>query len=147
MLANMDTIEEKTDTDQEERKQEIRASQEHLKGEMKAQHERMIACLGRMEAMDLEANPEEKESEMVHLEVLEEHAAVKPVGELRKQHRGCRVPSEVKGTDLEICGSQKELTASGKNPTRDNMMRESLKIWTSGRKHRVIPEHKTGIRN
>jgi hypothetical protein len=66
-----------------------------------AQHERMMACLGSMEVMDLEANPEEKESEVVQWEVLKEHAAVKPVGGLRKQHRGRRVPSEAKGTDLE----------------------------------------------
>jgi hypothetical protein len=37
MLAKMDTIKEKIDSDREERKQEIRSGQEHLKEEMKAQ--------------------------------------------------------------------------------------------------------------
>jgi hypothetical protein len=50
------------DSDREERKQEIRADQEHLKEEMEAQHERMMTSLRKTEATDLEANPEEKES-------------------------------------------------------------------------------------
>jgi hypothetical protein len=60
-------------TNREEWKQEIRAGQEHLKKEMKAQvaslicrmdaqHEGAMACLGRMEATDLEAHPEEIKS-------------------------------------------------------------------------------------
>lgn len=36
--------------------------------------------------MDLEANPEEKESGAVHEEVPKEHDAVKPVGGLRKRN-------------------------------------------------------------
>jgi hypothetical protein len=47
-----------------------------------------------MEVMDLEANPEEKESEVVHWEVLKEHAAVKHVGGLRKEHRGRNLAAE-----------------------------------------------------
>jgi hypothetical protein len=36
----------------------------------------------------LEARPEEMESGAEHWEVPKDHAAVKPVGVLRKQHRG-----------------------------------------------------------
>jgi hypothetical protein len=39
------------------------------------------------EAMDLETNPEETQSEAVH-EVPKEEAAVKPVTALKKRHRG-----------------------------------------------------------
>jgi hypothetical protein len=42
-----------------------------------------------MEVMDLEANPEEKESK-----ILKEHAAVKHVGGLRKEHRGWNLAAE-----------------------------------------------------
>jgi hypothetical protein len=77
----------------------------------------MMACLGGTETMDLEANPEE-ESEEVHREVLKEHAAVKHVGGLRKQHRGWNLAAECHQKSKERtwrnCGSQKKLAAAGK---------------------------------
>jgi hypothetical protein len=58
---------------------------------------------------DLKANPEEMESEVEHQEVSKQRAAVKPVGGLKKWHRGqnlvagcCRKPKEVNQGD---CGS------------------------------------------
>jgi hypothetical protein len=39
-------------------------------------HEGMMSCLGTTEAMDLEANPEEMQSIVVHEEVPKEDAAV-----------------------------------------------------------------------
>jgi hypothetical protein len=57
---------------------------------------------------DLKANPEEMKSEAEHWEVPKECVAVKPVGGLRKQHRGqklaarqCREPKELTRGD---CG-------------------------------------------
>jgi hypothetical protein len=44
--------------------------------------------LEKTEATDLEANPEEMKSDGVHQEVLEEDAAVKSFGALKKRHRG-----------------------------------------------------------
>jgi hypothetical protein len=49
-------------------------------------HERMMAHLGRMEATDLEANPEEIQSEAEHREVHEEHATVETGRALNQQH-------------------------------------------------------------
>jgi hypothetical protein len=47
----------------------------------------MEACLGKTEAMDLEATAEEMESEVVHEEVPKEEAAVKNFRALKKRHR------------------------------------------------------------
>jgi peptidoglycan hydrolase CwlO-like protein len=45
-----------------------------------ALQERIMACLRKTEAKDLEKSPEEKESVAEHQEVAKGHAAVKPVG-------------------------------------------------------------------
>jgi hypothetical protein len=58
--------------------EEIMAKQKPWRKEMKADREAR-------NAMDLEANPEEKVSGAVHEEVPKEHASVKPVGGLRKR--------------------------------------------------------------
>jgi hypothetical protein len=71
------------------REQKIDANQT----KMHSHHERMMACLGRMEATDLEANPEE-ESVVEHQEVPKEEAAVKPVGGLGNRHRGRYLAAE-----------------------------------------------------
>jgi hypothetical protein len=52
---------------------------------------------------NLKANPEEMASEAKHREDPKERAAVKPVGGLRKQHRG-------RNLSAGRCGAQKELT-------------------------------------
>jgi hypothetical protein len=48
--------------------------------------EKMEACLGKTETMDLEANPEEIESDAVHEEVPKEEAAMKTVRALKKRY-------------------------------------------------------------
>jgi hypothetical protein len=122
MLEKIDTNQEKTDAkweaDREERKQEIRAGLElmaSLVSRMGAHQERIMACLGKMDDMDLKANPEEKESKAVHKEVSKEHTAVKPIGGLRKWHRGqnlatecCQKPKEWSRIS---CGSQRKFAA------------------------------------
>jgi hypothetical protein len=71
--------------------QEITAKMRAWRKEMKADREAMVACLGKAEATDLEANPEEKESAAVH-----EEAVVKTVRALKKRYGdqhlavGCR---------------------------------------------------------
>jgi hypothetical protein len=55
---------------------------------MKSWREEMRTCLVEVEATDLEANPEEKESVVVHEEVLKEEAAVKTVRALKEQYGG-----------------------------------------------------------
>jgi hypothetical protein len=47
----------------------------------------MEACLGKMGAMDLQANSEEIESEEEHEDVLNEEAAVETFGVLKERYR------------------------------------------------------------
>jgi hypothetical protein len=46
----------------------------------------MEACLEKVEATDLEVNPEETESELEHQEIPNEEAVVKTFGSLKKQY-------------------------------------------------------------
>jgi hypothetical protein len=98
------------------------AMQRKMIGKMDACHERIMACLGRTEATDLVANPEEKESVPEHRVVPKEQAAVKPVGGLRKRHRFRDLRAERRQKPKERtrgnCGSQKKLAASGMKVTR-----------------------------
>jgi hypothetical protein len=78
----------------------------------------MVACLGKMVAMDSEANPVEIESKAVHKEDPKEAAAVKTVRPLKKQHgdwhlaiRHCCQPKKwSQGNDR----SQKKLAAASR---------------------------------
>jgi hypothetical protein len=56
-----------------------------------AHHERTVASLGKMEAKDFKAIPEEMETVMEHQEIPKEDATVMPVGELRKRRRVCNL--------------------------------------------------------
>jgi hypothetical protein len=96
---------------QQHLKEGMRAAQELLKEEMLAKldahHEKMMArmdcqlekmeaCLEKMEATDLEANPEEIESKADHEEVPKEEAAMETFGALKERYGdrhlaiGCR---------------------------------------------------------
>jgi hypothetical protein len=59
------------------------ASQEQMITMLNAHNERMMASLGKTDATDLKANPEEKQSIGEHQEIPKEEAAVMPVGEPR----------------------------------------------------------------
>jgi hypothetical protein len=50
---------------------------ERMMARLDSQLEKMEACLEKTQAMDLEVNPEEIESEVVHEEVPKEEAAIK----------------------------------------------------------------------
>jgi hypothetical protein len=88
---------------------------------MEAPEERIMACLGKMEAMDLKANPEEMQSKVEQWEVHKEDAIVKPVGGQKKRHRGQNLAAErcqkskerIRGN----CGSQKKLAVTGMKTT------------------------------
>jgi hypothetical protein len=75
-----------------------------------------------MEAMDLEATPEEMESKAVHEEVPKEEAAAKSSGVLNKWHRGRHLAAEGQGELVERtrgnCGSWKKLAATSRKITR-----------------------------
>jgi hypothetical protein len=136
---------------------------------MDAHQESMMACLGKTKATDLEANPEEMQSGAKHEKVPKKHTAVKPVGGLRKRHRGQNLAAErrpkPKARTPENCGSQKKLaaarrrttsrakwhgareTSSRKNQTRDKTGRGTSKRGALGRRHQPKPERKNGIRN
>jgi hypothetical protein len=82
---------------------------------------RMMACLGKTEATDLEANPERMQSEAEHQKVPKEQAAVKPVGGLRKRHRSQNLAAERRQKPKERtrvnCASQKKSAAAGMKTT------------------------------
>jgi hypothetical protein len=84
-------------------------------------HQETVACLGKTEAMDLKASPKEMQSKVKHWEVPKECAAVKPVGGLRKGHRGRNLAAEHRQKQKEqiwgSCGLQKKLTAPGMRTT------------------------------
>jgi hypothetical protein len=65
-----------------------------MMAKLDAHHERMVACLGKMEAMDVVANPEEIQSKVEHWEVPNKEAAVKSSGALKKWHRDGNLAAE-----------------------------------------------------
>jgi hypothetical protein len=173
---HMQVVMAKIETDQEEIKQEIRAHQEHLMAMLNAHHERMMACLGKTEATDLKANPEEMESESEHQEVPQEVAAVKSLGTMKKQHlaSSCRVLWEAKETDLrrlwileEVCchlqeddlpcrsgmakGTQLQGIQPGKcgarNPEKMDIWEETSAEAVMQQWHKELLHLKNGIRN
>jgi hypothetical protein len=81
--ADIKAMHQKMDAMQEE----MRVGHEEMMAKLDAHHERMVACLGKTEATDLKANPEEVKPETVHREVPKEEAAVKYSGALKKRHR------------------------------------------------------------
>jgi hypothetical protein len=80
---------------------EMKAVQEQMlvkldarNAELGAHHERMVACLGKTEATELKAKPEENESIAEQQEVPKEDAVVKPVKGWKKRHRGRKLAAE-----------------------------------------------------
>jgi hypothetical protein len=77
---------------------------------MDVHQERMMACLGKTEATDLETNSEEIETEAKHEKVPNERAAVTPVGGQRKRRRGRNLATELRRKPKELaqgnCGSR-----------------------------------------
>jgi hypothetical protein len=67
--------------------EEIKSGQVKMKSTVSPIERKMEACLGKTEATDLEANPEEIQSKAVHREVPNEEATVKSSGALKKWHR------------------------------------------------------------
>jgi hypothetical protein len=64
----------------------VEAKQVRMMARMDYWLEKIEACLGKTEATNLDANPEEIESKAMHEEVPKEEAAVKPVKALKKWH-------------------------------------------------------------
>jgi hypothetical protein len=120
------------DADLEERKRERKAHQEKLRAIMKVHtaslasridvhHEKMMAYLGKTEATDLKANPEEMQSEAEHREVPKEHATVEAGRAPNKRHRSRNLAEERRGQPEERtqgnCGPRKKLVAAGMRMT------------------------------
>jgi hypothetical protein len=78
----------------------------------------MEACLEKMEAMDLEANLEEMESESEHQEVPNEEAAVETVGTLEDRHLAVGRHRKPKKRNQGDSGSRKKLAAAYRRMTR-----------------------------
>jgi uncharacterized protein YicC (UPF0701 family) len=90
MKANLEKVEANRKAEHEALKEMIDASHKKMMAEMRTNHqemmamlnshyERMMACLGKTDALDLKANPEEREPEAEQREVPKKDAIVKPV--------------------------------------------------------------------
>jgi hypothetical protein len=90
MDANLAEMNTKMDANQAARARmeaKLDASHKNMMAMLDVHHERIIAPLGKMEATDFKANPEEIESVMEQQEIPKEEAAVMPVREPRKRRR------------------------------------------------------------
>jgi hypothetical protein len=75
----------------EEMLAKLDAHDERLMARMDSQLEKMEACLGKMEAADLEANPEEIEFKAEREEIPKEEAAVETFGTLKERYEDCHL--------------------------------------------------------
>jgi multidrug resistance efflux pump len=129
--ADIKTSQAKADASLREMREEVRVSQELLKEEILArsdahhkrmmarvlfQLEKMVACLGEMEAMDLEANSEEIKSKTEHEEVPKEEAVLETFGALKEWygdwHLAVRRRSQLKKQTQGNGGSWKKLAVA-----------------------------------
>jgi hypothetical protein len=83
MDANLKEMKEGVRTNQAR----IESNHEENMAKLDAHFEGMMACLGKTETSDLEANPEEMQCEAVHREVPKEDAAVETGRTPNKWHR------------------------------------------------------------
>jgi hypothetical protein len=85
---------------------------EEMMAKLDAHHERLMACLGKTEAMDFEGNPKKIQPEVVHQKAPKEEATAKSSQALKKWHRGrylatgcrCQLKERTKGN----CGPWKK---------------------------------------
>jgi hypothetical protein len=70
------------------------ASHKRMMTMLDAHHESSVVSLGKTEATDFKAIPEEMESVTEHQELPKEEPAVMPVGEPRKRRRVCNLAAE-----------------------------------------------------
>jgi hypothetical protein len=70
----------------EEMLAKLDAIHERMMAQMDSHLKKMKVCLGKTEAMDAEANPEETESEAEHQEVSKQEATMETYGALKKQY-------------------------------------------------------------
>jgi hypothetical protein len=98
-----------------------------------AHYERMMSCLGKTEATDLEANAEEMQSVAVHEAVPKEDAAVKTGRALNKRHRGRHLAAgrrrQPKDRTKGKGGCRKKLAAALRGTTR-----RAGAAWRKGRR-------------
>jgi hypothetical protein len=121
-----------------------------------------MACLGKTETTDLEANPEEMQCEAVHREVPKEDATVETGRTPNKRHRGRHLAAERRHKPKD--GSWRKLAATRrgtthragvarhkghivrKNQTRDKAGQGTLIRQMFGRRCQPKPESKSGIK-
>jgi hypothetical protein len=127
----------------------------------------MEACLGKT-AMDLEANPEEKKSVVVHEEVPKEEAAVETFGALKEKYRDRHIAVRHRGQPRKrnqgYCGSRNKLATACRRMTchaipvrrkeyghqgegQDSVARGAPKGRTFWKKRRAQPECDNGIKD
>jgi hypothetical protein len=167
----MDIHQASTKSTQEEMKAKLDSHDRKLMTIMKAGKEKQEAmreaCLGKKEAIDLKANPEETKFNEVYEEVLKEEATVETHGALRKwngdQHLAIRCHGQLKKWTQGDGGSWKKLAThrgmtcwagvawhnghGHQGPGKDSVVQGTQKGRTSGKGHQPKPEFNNGIRN
>jgi hypothetical protein len=105
----------------EEMLAKLDAHHERMMSRMAYQLGKMEACLVKIEATDLEANPEGKDTAVEQQEVPKEEAVVKTVGALKKQHgdrhitiQHCRKPKK----QTQCNGESQKLATTCRRVTR-----------------------------
>jgi hypothetical protein len=134
ILARMEAREKERKAEkevrEEERKAEREAREEERKAEREADREQRKADIGQILAkmeeifakMDMKANPGMMLSVGEHQEVIEEEAAVMPVGEPKKRRRNRNLAAERRQKPKErtrgYCGSRKRVTVADRKVSR-----------------------------
>jgi hypothetical protein len=129
MDANLKEIKEDIKTNQEEMMAKMETHQERMMAKMDSQLNKMEACLGKMEATDREANPEEMKSIVVY-EVSEEEAAVEMIGALKDQHLAVRCHGQLKKWTKGSGWTWKMLAAACREMTCP-----AIPAWSKGHGH------------
>jgi hypothetical protein len=166
--TNMDTTQVRLEAGMKAIREKMETNQDKMDAwieDMRAWRKEAMACQEITEAYpeNMEASREEMESGVEHWEVPKEHAAVKPVGGLRKQHRGRHLATGYHGQPEERprvnCISWKKLAAAGRRMTcragvaqrkghgRNNIARRALKGQTNERGLWKGPECKGGVKD
>lgn len=149
--------------------EETKAQMASLISKMDAHHARMMACLEKTVATDLETNPEETQSGGDDQEVPREDAAVEAGRGLNKQHRDRHLAAgrrcQLEERTWKNCGFHKKLGTThikmthcagvvwckgniiGENRTRDKMVQEPQKDRSLGRDISQIWNAKSGIKD
>jgi hypothetical protein len=145
MKAEREQRKAKREADQEQRKrvmEEMLAKMDANLAKSNTHNEMITAYLGKTDATDLKANPEERQSVGEHQEVLKEEAAIMPVGEPRKRRRNRNLAVERRQKPKErtrgYCGSRNRVTIADR--------KVSLRAAVAWRRRDIFAQERTRVK-